>query len=284
MTKDVKNMAVWIEFLLSAGLALFFHIGLHYPQVAYTIFGVGLLLSLATYLMRESIDQAEKILTRQYDQAHQITFSLAQIKDAECRAKADALLDATQKNLRLLLEGFIPLDETEYYLEATKCMDQAIGSAQAVDPLTPGWISRGVMLNLYQANQRALKRGVRISRIFAIKRDELRDAEVQELLGMQLRDGIDVRIIFRDEIPMASLAGTLGSTHSFDFTIYDGQTVIDTFLQPGKYHGKKTCSAAETARYRQLFALIEHSAVGVMLENDHVVVPRPAIQMALEAG
>lgn len=281
MTKDVKNKAVWSEFLLSAGLALFFHMGLHNPQVAYTIFGVGLLLSLATYLLRESIDQSEHTLIRHYDQAHAIAFALSQIKDAECRAKAETMMEAIKQNLHLLLQGFIPLDETEYYLAATKCMDQAKNSVQAVDPLTPGWTSRGVMRNLYQANQRALKRGVQVTRIFVIERDELPNAEVQKLLSMQLRDGVDVRVIFRDETSMKSAAGMHGAIHSFDFTIYDGETVIDAFARPGKHHGKKTSSPVEIAKYTQLFALIEHSAIGVALENDRIVVPSPSEQMAM---
>lgn len=284
MTKDVKNKAVWFEFLLSAGLALFFHMGLHNPQVAYTIFGVGLLLSLATYLLREAIERSEHALIRHYDQAHEIAFALSQIKDAECRAKAETMMEAVKQNFHLLLEGFIPLDETEYYLAATKCMDQARNSVLAVDPLTPGWTSRGVMLNLYQANQRALKRRVHVTRIFVIERDELRDPEVQKLLSMQLRDGIDVRVIFHDETAIKSAAGMHGAIHSFDFTVYDRETVIDAFARSGKHYGKKTSSPAEIAKYTQLFALIEHSAIGVALENDQVVMPGSATKVAMASG
>lgn len=46
-------MAILTEFLAGSGLAIFFHWVPHYQEAAYTICGVGLLLSLATCLLRE---------------------------------------------------------------------------------------------------------------------------------------------------------------------------------------------------------------------------------------
>ena len=51
MTKKFHNMAVFIEFLAGSGLAIFFHLVLHNAEAAYITFGVGVLLSLATYLL-----------------------------------------------------------------------------------------------------------------------------------------------------------------------------------------------------------------------------------------
>ena len=55
MNKKIQNMAVLIEFIAGSGLAIFFHQVLRYPEAAYTIFGIGVLLSLVTYLLREDI-------------------------------------------------------------------------------------------------------------------------------------------------------------------------------------------------------------------------------------
>jgi len=55
--RKIHNLAVFVEFLASAGLAVFFHLVLHKPDVAYVIFGVGILLSLATTCLREDIEK-----------------------------------------------------------------------------------------------------------------------------------------------------------------------------------------------------------------------------------
>ena len=63
ISKRIQEMAVFIEFLASTGLAIFFHIVLHNPEVAYSIFGIGILLSLATYLLREDLEKTRHELT-----------------------------------------------------------------------------------------------------------------------------------------------------------------------------------------------------------------------------
>ena len=60
MTKKIHNMAVFIEFLAGSGLAIFFHLVLHNAEAAYIIFGIGILFSLATYLLREDIEQTRE--------------------------------------------------------------------------------------------------------------------------------------------------------------------------------------------------------------------------------
>jgi len=62
MNNKIKNIAVLIEFLAGSGLAIFFHQVLHYPEAAYIIFGIGILLSLVTYLVREDIEKTREEL------------------------------------------------------------------------------------------------------------------------------------------------------------------------------------------------------------------------------
>ena len=159
ISKKIQNMAVFIEFLAGAGLAIFFHLVLHFPEAAYSIFGIGLLLSLATYLLREDMEKTRHELIGQYHQAHEVTFAIAQISDAECRTKAEAMLSGIKRTIMLLQHGFIPLDETEFYLEGAKCSDLASRRQKAVDPMTHGWHTRGALDNFYQSNLRALERG-----------------------------------------------------------------------------------------------------------------------------
>ena len=276
----IKNIAILIEFIAGAGLAILFHWVLKMPQAAYTIFGIGILLSLVTYLLREELEQTREKLVEQYQQAHELTFAMAQISDPECHAKANELLAGTKRTLALLQQGFIPLDETEFYLEGAKSTDQTLHQIRAVDPMTSGWLSRGALINFYQANLRAIERGVRITRVFVINRPELPDQEVQKVLLGQLRDGIDVRIAFRDEIPAASNISGHNTATSCDFAIYDDRITTDVFPQSGKFYGRKTGVAGEIAKYLHLYDLIEHSAHAVTEQDEQIVLTNEALALA----
>jgi hypothetical protein len=132
-------------------------------------------------------------------------------------------------------------------------------------------MSRGALLNFYQANVRALDRGVQITRIFVTTREELADSEVQKVLVAQYRDNIDMRLAFRDELPTAVDISGRDTNSSFDFAIYDDRAVTDVFGQSSKYYGRKTCQPVEVAKYIYLFELLEHSAHLVALENDRII-------------
>ena len=135
MNKKFQNIAVFIEFLAGSGLAIFFHLVLDNSQAAYIIFGIGLLLSLATYLIREEVEKTRETLIDQYNQAHEITFAIAHINDPDCQTKAHEIMASTKRTLSLLQQGRIPLDETEFYLEVTRCSDQTNRTIRTVDPL-----------------------------------------------------------------------------------------------------------------------------------------------------
>ncbi|ABQ25921.1 hypothetical protein [Geotalea uraniireducens] len=280
MNKKINNIAVLIEFIAGSGLAIFFHWVLHYPEAAYTIFGIGILLSLVTYLVREEIEKTREGLLDQYHHAHEVTFAIARISDPECQTKAHELMASTMRTVSLLQQGYIPMDETEFYLEGAKQMEQAVHHTKAVDPLTTGWDSRGVLLNFYQANLRALERGAKITRIFVANREAIIEPEVQKVLLAQYNDNIDVRIAFRDELPSASDISNRDTNSSFDFAIYDDRVVTDVFSQPGKYFGRKTNQPAEVAKYLHLYDLIEHSAHAVTLEEDKIILAGDIIPVA----
>lgn len=271
MNKKIQDLAVLIEFIVGSGLAIFFHTVLHYEQAAYEIFAIGILLSLVTYLVRGDIDKTKKSLLEQYLQVHEIPFALAQIADPDCQAKAQELLASTRKTITLLQQGYIPLDEMEFYLEGARLSEQAIRQIKAVDPLTTEWLTRGALLNFYQSNLRAIDRGVRTTRIFVTNRNDLAAPEVQKVLLGQYRDNIDVRVAFRDELPTVIDISGRDATSSFNFAIYDDRAVIDVFALTGKYYGRKTGQPAEVAKYLHLYDLIEHSSHAIAVENDQIV-------------
>ena len=271
MNKKIHDMAVFIEFLAGSGLAIFFHMVLHNELASYLIFGMGVLLSLVTYLVREDIAKTRSELFAQYQQVHSIPFALAQIGDAECQAKANELVASTLKSITLLQQGYIPLDEMDFYLEGARLADQAIHWVKTVNPLTTGWLSRASLINFYQSNLRAVGRGIQITRIFVTSRDDLADPEVQKVLLAQHRDNVEVRLAFRDELP--STIDICGSdvNSSFDFAVYDDRTVTSVFAQTGKYFGRKTGQPEEVAKYLHLYERLEHSTHPVILENDRIV-------------
>jgi hypothetical protein len=270
-------MAILIEFLAGSGLAIFFHWVLHFPQVAYTIFGMGILLSLATYLLKEESKHARETLSEKYYQAHEIIFSIAQIADPECQVKAQEVLAEAKMTIDLLQRGYVPLDESEFYLEGARLCDHATRQIKTVDPMTHGWGTHGAHHNFYQANLRARERGIALTRIFVVDRDDLADTEVQTVLLTHQKDGVEIRLAYRDELPApGNVSSTISSSH---FAIYDDQVVTEAYDKPGKYFGQKTKQPAEVSKYLHMYALIEHSSHPVVLENDRIV-PASGIHVA----
>ena len=279
--KNINSMAVLIEFLAGAGLAIFFHLVLHSPEAAYTIFGIGILLSLATYLIREDLEKTRNELIDQYHQAHEVTFAIAKISDAECHSKAEAMLSGIQKTIVQLQQGFIPLDETEFYLEGAKCSDLAIRRIKSVDPINNGWHTRGALVNYYQSNLRALERGVAITRIFVMNHEELGATDSQKVLLAQLHDGIEVRIVFREELPTISNMSGRDINSSFDFAIYDDQVVTEVFQQSGTHFGRKTCHTVNVDKFMRFYELIEHSSNVLAFEDERIILASDAFKPSI---
>lgn len=271
MHSKIHSMAVFIEFIAGTLLAVFFHLVLDHPEVAYVIFGIGILLSLATWLLREDIERSKHELSSRYFQAHELTFALNGIDDTECRAKAGELLAGIKKTITMLQQGYLPLDETEFYLKGAKYADESRFLIKAVDPLTPGWESRGALVNFYHSNLRALERGVHVRRIFIMSRNDLAASETQKILTSQRRDGIDVRIVFREEMSSNGETGGRDTYRSCDFAIYDDKVITEVFPQAGRFFGRKTRVPGEVAKYVQMFELFEHDSHAVTEESGLII-------------
>lgn len=279
MNIKIQKIAVLIEFLAGSALAVFFHQVLRYPEAAYTIFGIGVLLSLVTYLLRDGIEKTRAELLEQYNQAHELTFAVARISDPECQSKAHELVASAMRTISLLQQGYIPMDETEFNLEGAKQMEQAVNYAKIVDRITTGWDTRGALHNFYQANLRAIERGVKITRIFVVNRENLAETDFQKILLTQYRNNINVRIAFHDELPSTTNISNRDTDSSFDFSIYDDRVITDVFSKPGKYFGRKTSEPAEVAKYIHLYELVEHSSYAITIEDDKVILAGDVIPL-----
>src|SRR5262245_18994402 len=114
---EAQRMAVLIEFVVGAGLAVFFHWVLHNGGQAFIIFGVGMLLSLATWLLREDIVDIREKMLEDYREFHDLPDAMRRIEDPECLLKARQIVTRVARNMSLLQKGYIPMDETEFMLE-----------------------------------------------------------------------------------------------------------------------------------------------------------------------
>lgn len=265
----MQPMATLIEFVASAGLAIFFHMVLHEQVAAFIIFGVGLLLSLATWLLREEITEIRERLLSEYREIHELPVAMRKIEDPECHKKAQEIISRVVRNMSLLERGFIPMDETEFMLEATKAADATQKTLQSVNPLTPGWDTRGAIIKYYQSNKRAVERGVKVTRTFVLRRDQLHEPEVQKMLRTHYEDGIEVKVAYRDEL---TTGGEVGWTKdcSFNFGVYDGKFVVDVSA-PAPYYGIRTSQRVEVGRYLQILDLVEHASHAVYLHENEII-------------
>ena len=265
----MQKMAALIEFVFSAVLAVFFHVVLNEQMVAFTIFGVGLLLSLATWLLREDIGEIREKLLEEYREFHELPDALRRIEDPECLKKAREIVARITRNMSLLQRGFIPMDETEFMMEATKAADAAHRTLKSVNPLTPGWDTKGSIIKYYQSNLRALERGVKVSRIFVLRRDQLIEPEVQKILRTHYEDGIEVKVAYRDELPVGGEVGWAKDC-SYNFGVYDDRLVVDVSA-PAPYYGVRTSQRAELIRYLRMLDLMDHASHAVTLRDEEVV-------------
>src|SRR3569832_1136078 len=137
-TKNKFHLTVLIEFLVSAGLGIYFHWVLHWQKEAYIVLAIGLLLTLATYLLADEIARSRDLVIASYHRSHGLLTTLSLIDDKECQERAHSVLAATDRTLMLLQDVYEPHDKTENKHASAKTMAQSRHQVQAVDPLTVG--------------------------------------------------------------------------------------------------------------------------------------------------
>lgn len=94
----------------------------------------------------------QKILMNFYQSSEDNTEALAAVNDPECQLNSRELLKVFKKNLEMLRDVYLQLNESEFYLEASEVLEQTKYRLNSVDPLQVDWFSRDPLLNYYEAN------------------------------------------------------------------------------------------------------------------------------------
>ena len=111
-------------------------------------------------------------------------------------------------------------------------------------------------------------------------REDLVDPEFQKIIMGQLKDGVDVRVAFRDEFPSANAISGRDTNVPWDFAIYDEQIATEVFPQAGKYYGRKATLPLEVDKYQRYYQLVEHCAHAVIMEDDRLTLAAEAMAIA----
>ncbi|MEO5657889.1 MAG: hypothetical protein ABIO65_02480, partial [Nitrospiria bacterium] len=217
-------MRTLLEFLVAAGLALLFHFGLRLEHEAYVLFGVGVLMTLAVHLI---LDRVHLLHQRTYEAIGRVTrfdAALERITDPEGLVKGRAVIETAQHVLALLGQGSIPLTEGEYYYEASRCLDRCTRKIAAVNSVDiTDWMGKVQKQNYYRDQVRARERGVKIARVFVVRRSDLANQDVIRTIRHQQDDGIAVRIALYEDL---AFSGREGITMPSNFVLFDGQVLI----------------------------------------------------------
>lgn len=251
-------MRTLVEFLVAAGLALLFHFGLSLEREAYVLFGVGVLLTLAVYLILDRLRAAETRTVEAVAHAHRIESALERIQDPEAVVKSRSVLDTTHHVLVLLGDGAIPLTEGEYYFEAGQCLARCTREMYAVNSVdVTDWVGKVQKRKYYEDQVRTRGRGVAIARIFVLRRGDLEDPDVLRTIRHQQDDGIAVRVAWQEDV---AFSGREGVDVVTNFVLFDDKVLIARTPLLGLYYGKKTRAPGEIERYRRTYELLDQYA------------------------
>ena len=104
-----------------------------------------------------------------------------------------------------------------------------------------------------------------------MRREDLADSDSQKVITTQLKDGVDVRVAFRDEFQATNAISSRDTNVPWDFAVYDEQIATEVFPQTGKFYGCKTNQSTEVEKYLGYYQLIEHSAQTVMWDGERLI-------------
>lgn len=194
MKKSEASIWVLIEFLVSAALALIFHFALHQPVVAYVIFGTGVLITLATYII------VERILT-EIKESDRIKQLFSNIKDACFIEAAHKIIRECEHKLEELTKGKMKVRADELSLWEISALRKAKKRACAVCLLHPDeWDKQG-WKNYLDENKKAVERGLQFSRILLLEKGAIKDTKKKAVIEHHIQTGADIMVVWIDETP-----------------------------------------------------------------------------------
>ncbi len=262
-----------LELMIGTALGLAFHFLLRNDTVTWIVLGVGVLISLATSLIRHDLNYIRSSLGQDFKAGNEklaaetlhIAGLLSEIIDVECHAKAHEVIESTKKTLTILKEGYIPLDEAEFYLKTTAFIDEAAQAVSMVEPIEAVIDGRGVRKSFQNSLEKASARGVAISRIFTCADDSVPPEKLAAVTATKA-NGTTVKVMLLSELPTGGeFCGQ--DVARLNFTIFDDRTVAESFAAPGKYFGRTTTLMTEVSKYQRVFSMLDHAAHS--LDNFH---------------
>lgn len=189
---------------------------------AYIVWAVGALMISVTFTLKKEI---LSVLNERIE----IYSLLQKINDDELRRMAINCIDECRNNLENLAQGSFTGGVSEIFdhgILRIKNINNSIQATHVVPTLSCLHIfnTQPSVINYYNANIEAIKRGVKIERIFIIDEEvffdsdkNIVDIEALKIIKKQIDDGIDVTIALKKDIPESDLME--------DFIIFDNSIV-----------------------------------------------------------
>jgi hypothetical protein len=139
-------------------------------------------------VITEIVDSAEMVLR---DTDNKLFKEEVKLKLERCR---DALQEASRGQLKA------PLEHVDHFISATNAVQHQLRatSVSNVD-IDRRWWESPVGLRYWEAQKRALTKGVEIERIFIY---EEWNSSIESVVHLQAREGVKVHTISRDQIPV----------------------------------------------------------------------------------
>lgn len=194
--RAIKGPSIWIllEFLVGAALALVFHFALHQPIVAYVVFGVGLLITLATWLIIDRIQL--EIRT-----SNKIEGLLSEIKDTRFVEAARETVAECEHRLLELIKGRMRVGPDELSIIEIRSLQKTKHHAYAVCLGHPDeWDKQG-WKNYLAENERAVQRGIHFTRILVLEKEAINDQAKRSVVQRHMQTGANVLVVWADETP-----------------------------------------------------------------------------------
>lgn len=249
---------------VAAGLVGLLARYLNIPAEAYLPTAIGFLITASAILVKREIVSHLHLYR-----------TAAEIEDTELRQHAMHQIQECAEKLESIKQGILRLSPEEFFRYIVDRMDGVRESVQAIHMALDLeamliWEEDPGVRNYYQANRRAVAKGVRIQRIFLLDPRVALHERANAVLSQQDRDGIEVLI-------KVVRAGEVEGIE--EFMLYDRRDVqVNERLPAGRYTGVSIVKGARVASYEKRFLNLKASAraFAEVVPGESTIVTRPA--------
>lgn len=202
-----KYLLAIIGALVTISLSLISDFVLRLPkEITWLTFSIGAIITVTiTLLEQKLLDSISDEISRKIE-LYQI---LGKIEDPELYQLALNTISESIEKLRNYEQGIVPSTEHSYIssrLSKCKKIYQATFWAATIQSLY-NVEDRSSAVNYYEANFEAVKRGIKVERIFLLSKDDILDADGKfanqkalRIISRQQSEGINVRIIWLESL------------------------------------------------------------------------------------